>query len=151
MQCILLTSFVKLLNLYPEQTASQIHEVFLKFSTSSHLELQQRACEYLVLAAAHLQSHNGHGQGQGQVSSAVLEAVLNPMPAYELQASENVLLSLATGVVAEQAATDRSGNRCPLFFSLSTHLLSFSPLLLHYHQFGPLTKARRTHPGTPTS
>lgn len=44
-QTILLTSYVKLMNLYPD-CVSVILEVFAKHSTSLHLELQQRACEY---------------------------------------------------------------------------------------------------------
>jgi len=123
---ILLTCVVKLLNLYPEQTASAAWELLKKFSTSSTLELQQRACEYIILAAAHLRPARGDdtltgtrlGQGKttesvqqlwSQVNAATLESVLNPMPVYSLNSSESVLLSIASGVAAEQAVTDRSG------------------------------------------
>ena len=117
---------VKLLNLYPEQTAAAAWELLKKFSTSSTLELQQRACEYIILAAAHLRSVRGDDSvtgtrlGQGvtaesarqlwsQVNAMTLESVLNPMPVYQLNNSESVLLSIASGVAAEQAVTDRSG------------------------------------------
>ena len=126
MKGILLTCVVKLLNLYPEQTAAAAWELLKKFSTSSTLELQQRACEYIILAAAHLRSVRGDDSltgtrlGQGvtpesasqlwsQVNATTLESVLNPMPVYFLNNSESVLLSIASGVAAEQAVTDRSG------------------------------------------
>jgi hypothetical protein len=48
-QCILLTCYVKLFNLYTDSTRELITEVFTKHSTSPHLELQQRACEYLKM------------------------------------------------------------------------------------------------------
>ena len=44
-QTILLTAYVKLMNLYPD-TREVILEVFTKYTTSLQLELQQRACEY---------------------------------------------------------------------------------------------------------
>ena len=81
-QAILLTTYLKLLNLYPEQTEDLIKEVFSKYSTSSHLELQQRACEYTALPT---------------VSAATMEAVLNPMPPFELESRESALLQLAVG------------------------------------------------------
>ena len=45
----MLTTYMKLLNLYPDQVSEQINEVFAKYSTSCYLELQQRACEYKAL------------------------------------------------------------------------------------------------------
>lgn len=45
----MLTTYMKLLNLYPDQVSEQINEVFSKYSTSCYLELQQRACEYQAL------------------------------------------------------------------------------------------------------
>ena len=42
---ILLTVYVKIMNLYPD-CKDAIMEVFTKHSTSGHLELQQRSCEY---------------------------------------------------------------------------------------------------------
>lgn len=63
-QCILLTSYVKFVNLYPDFRSS-VNEVFERCAVSSNLELQQRACEYLVLP-----------------TTAVIETVLETMPAY---------------------------------------------------------------------
>lgn len=54
--------------------------MFTKYSTSCHLELQQRACEYLALP---------------NISADTMEAVLNPMPPFE--AKESSLLSLTSG------------------------------------------------------
>ena len=65
-QAILLTTYMKLLNLYPE-TCGDITNVFEKHSTSSQLELQQRACEYLALPG---------------VGTQIMEKVLNSMPPY---------------------------------------------------------------------
>ena len=81
-QCILLTTYMKLLNLYPEQTADQINEVFTRYATSCHLELQQRACEYQALPG---------------ISADTMEAVLNPMPPFEIDGKESSLLSLSVG------------------------------------------------------
>jgi AP-2 complex subunit alpha len=47
-QSILLSTYMKLLNLYPE-TKEPILEVFTKYSTSFLLELQQRSCEFLKM------------------------------------------------------------------------------------------------------
>lgn len=96
-QAILLTTYMKLLNLYPDQTTEQINEVFAKYSTSAYLELQQRACEYLALP---------------QISPDTMEAVLNPMPPFELEAKESSLLSLAAG---------SSHNRFVYFGELFSH------------------------------
>ena len=63
---------MKLLNLYPEQVAYPVREVFAKYSTSAHLELQQRACEYIALPS---------------VSPDTMETVLNPMPPFEVKKS----------------------------------------------------------------
>eukprot|EP00597_Dinobryon_sp_UTEXLB2267_P004404 CAMPEP_0170077612 /NCGR_PEP_ID=MMETSP0019_2-20121128/14391_1 /TAXON_ID=98059 /ORGANISM="Dinobryon sp., Strain UTEXLB2267" /LENGTH=1040 /DNA_ID=CAMNT_0010290039 /DNA_START=81 /DNA_END=3203 /DNA_ORIENTATION=- len=104
-QAILLTSSVKLLNLYPEQTAGPVAQLLARYATSSELELQQRACEYLVLAATHLPDSS---TVTVRVSAAVLESVLNPMPVYALHHSQHVLQDLAAGSRAEQAVTDRS-------------------------------------------
>lgn len=130
-KAILLTSAVKLLNLYPEQTAAAAWELLQKYSTSSDLELQQRACEYSVLAAEHLQAQRQ--RGGASVPAQVLETVLNTMPVsleililrlrtilicrgvllwqtFELQNSENILLNISSGLAAEQTVTDRSGS-----------------------------------------
>jgi AP-2 complex subunit alpha len=81
-QGILLTAYMKLLNLYPDQTSAQIQEVFAKYATSAHLELQQRACEYIALPT---------------ISAETMETVLNPMPPFELEAKESALLAMAAG------------------------------------------------------
>jgi AP-2 complex subunit alpha len=47
-QSVLLTTYVKLMNLYPD-TKDAILEVFQKHSTSMQLEIQQRACEYIKM------------------------------------------------------------------------------------------------------
>lgn len=88
-QCILLSCYMKLLNLYPDQIRDQVLETFTKYSTSAQLELQQRACEYLALPS---------------IGSDAMEAVLNPMPPYDLSSSkaDDVLLGTT------QDAADRS-------------------------------------------
>ena len=65
-QAILLTTYAKILNLYPD-TKDLIVDLFLKLSSSPFIELQQRACEYLKLP---------------NVGSAVMESVLKEMPPY---------------------------------------------------------------------
>lgn len=90
-QAILLTTYVKLLNLYPEQTSDLVADVFNKYSTSSDLELQQRACEYLAMP---------------KISEQTRETVLNAMPVYELSEKDNILLALgetATNAVSNEA------------------------------------------------
>jgi hypothetical protein len=111
-KAILLTTFVKLYNLYPEQTSSVIQETFSKYSTSSHLELQQRSCEYMALTDT------------SNISADIIENVLNTMPAYELDENENVLLAIASGTAAEQGVTDRSG-----IFKNNTFNRSYSSLI----------------------
>jgi AP-2 complex subunit alpha len=63
---ILLTTYMKFFNLYPD-VRSVVSEVFQKYSSSGHLELQQRACEYLKIPT---------------VGAETMESVLNSMPAY---------------------------------------------------------------------
>jgi len=65
-QAILLTTYMKLLNQYPD-TREYITSVFSKLSTSSQLELQQRACEYLAMPS---------------VGVEMMEQVLKEMPPY---------------------------------------------------------------------
>lgn len=88
-QCILLTTYMKFVNLYPEQCKDLILEIFTKFSKSSQLEVQQRAVEYLALSA---------------VDPSTVEAVLNTMPAFELDKRENILLTIEA---AEAKSADR--------------------------------------------
>ncbi len=89
-QAILLTTYIKFVNLYPEQTKDVISEIFQKYSKSSHLEIQQRSCEYAALA---------------NVSGTTIETVLNTMPALVLEDRENVLIKLDN---SEGKTTDRS-------------------------------------------
>jgi AP-2 complex subunit alpha len=96
-QAILLTTYMKLLNLYPEQVADQVKEIFNRFATSCHLELQQRACEYLALPG---------------IAADTMEAVLNPMPPFEMAGKESALLALtaassshSSGVSADKVAS----------------------------------------------
>lgn len=65
-KAILLTTYVKMFNLYPD-VRDVIAEVFKKYSVSGHLELQQRACEYLRIPTT---------------GAETMETVLNTMPAY---------------------------------------------------------------------
>jgi AP-2 complex subunit alpha len=65
-KAILLTTYVKMFNLYPD-VRDAISEVFQKYSVSGHLELQQRACEYLLIPTT---------------GAETMETVLNTMPAY---------------------------------------------------------------------
>lgn len=65
-QCQMLTSFVKLGNLY-EECRPLVSPVFEKLRRSAHVELQQRACEYLALPE------------QGE---EMMEDVLREMPAW---------------------------------------------------------------------
>ena len=87
-QGILLTAYVKLMNLYPD-TKEYIIGEFTKCSTSSNLEIQQRACEYLALP---------------KISSAIMEQILNTMPAYSKD-KESSLLALTE---IEKPTSDRS-------------------------------------------
>lgn len=89
-QSILLTTYVKFVNLYPEQTKDLIVDIFSKYSKSSQLELQQRSVEYLALC---------------DVDPSTVETVLNTMPAYELDKRENILLSIEQ---TEVKTADRS-------------------------------------------
>ncbi len=91
-QCVLLTAYMKLLNLYPDQTKDLVTDVFSKYASSSQLELQQRAVEYLQLSSV--------------VAPATLETVLNTMPVYEV-AERNILQTIGTDH-ADFAGTDRS-------------------------------------------
>jgi len=78
-QSIILSAFMKLLNLYPEQTADEINAVFTKYSTNANLELQQRSCEYLALPS---------------LGADAMENVMNPMPPFEMSDKSNVLLTM---------------------------------------------------------
>lgn len=89
-QCLLFTTYVKLLNLYPDQIRDLIIDVFNKYSTSSNVELQQRACEYLTLAG---------------ISATTMETVLNTMPPFEIEQKQNILL---TTLESDAKTADRS-------------------------------------------
>lgn len=81
LQAILLTTYAKLMNLYPD-TRDFIGDVFTKYSTSGHLELQQRSCEYLELP---------------KLASEVMETALNTMPPFAANKENNSLFSLLNG------------------------------------------------------
>ena len=83
---ILLTVYVKIMNLYPD-CKDAIMEVFDKHSASGHLEVQQRACEYSRFP---------------DVGTELMEAVLNSMPVYA-EDKENPLLAKAVITKEEQA------------------------------------------------
>lgn len=83
---ILLTVYVKIMNLYPD-CKDVIMEVFTKHSTSGHLELQQRSCEYLHFP---------------DVGAELMETVLNTMPVYA-EDKENPLLAKAVITKEDQA------------------------------------------------
>jgi AP-2 complex subunit alpha len=53
-RALLLSTYAKLANLYPECRAL-VTPVFEKYSASNNLELQQRSCEYLALPNAGLE------------------------------------------------------------------------------------------------
>lgn len=89
-QSLMLTTYVKLLNLYPDQIRDLVIEVFNKHSTSSQLELQQRSCEYIALSG---------------ISPDTVETVLNTMPPFPLDEKENILLSIES---SEGKSADRS-------------------------------------------
>jgi len=71
-KAILLSSFIKLINLFPELKA-RIAPIFAALSTTLDSELQQRAVEYNSLARGR---------------SNVLEAVMEQMPAYQERQSK---------------------------------------------------------------
>lgn len=68
-QAIILSTFVKFQNLYASEgpLVEDLQHVFTRLSTSSDLELQQRACEYLALPG---------------IGSEAMERVLEAMPPY---------------------------------------------------------------------
>ena len=63
---LLLTAYVKILNLYPT-LKDIITDVFTKYSTSQHLELQQRSCEYRLMP---------------NIDATIMESVLDSMPVF---------------------------------------------------------------------
>jgi AP-2 complex subunit alpha len=88
-QALLLTAYAKMMYLYLDCKPA-IEEVFQKCSTSTLLEIQQRACEYLTLAS---------------LKPEVAEVVLDRMPAYA-EDKESLLMShLGRGT---KQATDRA-------------------------------------------
>jgi AP-2 complex subunit alpha len=119
-QSIILSAFMKLLNLYPEQTADEINAVFNKYSTHVNLELQQRSCEYLALPS---------------LGADVMENVMNPMPPFEMQdKSRNVLLTMVgtsheKGVNADMTAFTEvvRGGKDPTISAAATTSASSSP------------------------
>jgi AP-2 complex subunit alpha len=90
-QSILLTAFMKLLNLYPDQITEAVLAVFRKFSSSSHLELQQRSWEYFTLSGL-------------PTAAQLQEAVFNTMPPFPMENKENILLAMES---TEQKTADR--------------------------------------------
>lgn len=66
-QALLLTTYVKLMNLYPA-LREIVNDVFSKHSTSQQLDIQQRSCEYSQLSA---------------INSEVMETVLDNMPLFK--------------------------------------------------------------------
>jgi AP-2 complex subunit alpha len=75
-RALLLSSFVKFVNLFPE-IKSQLHQMFQFYSHSPDSELQQRACEYLTLTSL--------------PTDDLLRSVCDEMPPFSERAS--VLLS----------------------------------------------------------
>jgi AP-2 complex subunit alpha len=75
-RALLLSSFVKFVNLFPE-IKSQLHQMFQFYSYSPDSELQQRACEYLALTSL--------------PTDDLLRSVCDEMPPFSERAS--VLLS----------------------------------------------------------
>lgn len=89
-KAILFTTYMKLMNLYPDIT-EEVQNIFRRYSTSCHLELQQRACEYLALPG---------------VGTEIMETVLNTMPPYSIE-KENSLMALHDEST-EKPTTDRT-------------------------------------------
>jgi len=89
-KALLLTTYVKLLNLYSDQIRDLVIEVFQKYSTSSVLELQQRACEYLALST--------------QISPQIAQYVLDKIPDFPINNRENILLTVEN---SQKATADR--------------------------------------------
>ena len=86
-KAILLTTYVKMFNLYPD-IRDTISAVFQKYSVSGHLELQQRACEYIRIPT---------------IGAETMETVLNTMPAYPENRESNLEKRL------EKRGDDNSG------------------------------------------
>lgn len=87
-QAVLLTTYAKIVNLYPD-TRELIVDFLEKMSSSSHVELQQRACEYLKLPTM----------------PAMMEAVLKEMPLYPEDRENKLVKADIRNSVAGQAPT----------------------------------------------
>jgi len=108
-QALLLTCYAKLANLYPEQVKDLAADLFTKHTTSSILDLQQRAVEYHTLI------------NPAKVDPTVLETVLNTIPALTIDTRENILLTLeqqqqagetaATIIANAKTETNRTADR----------------------------------------
>jgi AP-2 complex subunit alpha len=67
----MLTTFVKMSNLYPDECRDKVAPIFERHKASGVLELQQRACEYINLT--------------NQSDDVMIEDVLREMPAWTLE------------------------------------------------------------------
>lgn len=99
-QGILLTAYMKFINLYPEQVKDIITDIYTKYSKSSLLEIQQRACEYGRLS---------------QFSASLLENVLSAVPAPALQDWESILVNAdkEKKVDADRSAFEHNAGSVP--------------------------------------
>lgn len=86
-KAIMLTTYMKFFNLYPDVRPA-ITEVFRKYSVSGHLELQQRACEYLRMPS---------------IGAERMESVWNTMPAYPENRESALVRSLEAKPETEAA------------------------------------------------
>jgi len=93
-QGLLLTTYVKLVNLYPD-CKEPVEGVFRHLSVSGHLDLQQRACEYLRLMYQ---------------STDLLETVLNSMPPYPEDRQSPLMARLQAAKEMSSAKTGRKGS-----------------------------------------
>jgi AP-2 complex subunit alpha len=86
-QAVLLTTYAKIVNLYPD-TRELIVDFLEKMSSSPHVDLQQRACEYLKLPTM----------------PAMMEAVLKEMPLYPEDRENKLVKADIRGSVIGQAS-----------------------------------------------
>ena len=129
-QAVLLTTYAKIVNLYPD-TRELITDFLQKMSTSPHVELQQRACEYLKLPTM----------------PAMMESVLKEMPVYPEDRHNKLVKTeirgAGAGVAPTQSATVVSTSRpAPLpTTSAALHRPAVDLLSLDEHAMPPPSSA----------
>jgi AP-2 complex subunit alpha len=103
LKALFCTTYMKFYNLYPEQCADLIIDIFGKYINHPFLELQQRAVEYQLLSSQYAPNTN---------NSNLIETLFNTMPAFDLQQRENLLLAMdnannntTNGMIMEEKIT----------------------------------------------